>query len=195
MVSSSGSTRAIDLRLRPGYIYIGMDLGLLIIRLVVGLLLIGHGTQKLFGWFGGSGIEKWVAGIKSRGFTPGPFWGWAGALGETIGGVLLALGFLSPLGSLGIAGSMVVAIWTAHWSKGIWNSKGGYEFPLTNLAAALALALTGPGRYSLDHVLGTGLPVWLGWTAGVVILGGAIVSLLTRKSPATAGQQPAAAAR
>lgn len=168
---------------------------MLILRVVVGILLIGHGTQKLFGWFGGSGIERWVAGIGNRGFKPAPFWGWAGALGETIGGALLALGFLSPLGSFGIAASMLVAIVTAHWSKGIWNSKGGIEFPLTNMIAALAVALTGPGRYSFDHLLGISLPVWLGWTAAVVIIGGAVVGLLTRKPAPAASQQPAAAPR
>ena len=172
-----------------------MDAGLLILRVVVGLLLMGHGTQKLFGWFGGMGIEKWLAGIKSRGFQPAALYGWAAALGETVGGALLALGFLSPLGSLAIAGVMLVAIVTAHWSKGIWNSKGGIEFPLTNMIAALALALTGAGGYSLDHLLGLSLPVWLGWAGAVVIIGGAVLGLLTRKPAAAPSQQPATASR
>jgi putative oxidoreductase len=172
-----------------------MDVGLLALRAVVGFLLIGHGTQKLFGWFGGTGIEKWVAGIRSRGFVPPPLWGWTGALGETVGGALLAIGFLSPLGSLGIAASMLVAIVTAHWSKGLWNSKGGIEFPLTNMTVAVALALTGPGSYSLDHLLGISLPRWLGWLAALVIIGGAVVGLITRRVPVTTGQQPAPAAR
>jgi putative oxidoreductase len=172
-----------------------MDLGLLILRIVVGLLLIGHGTQKLFGWFGGSGIEKWVAGIGTRGFMPAMLWGWAGALGETLGGILLALGFLSPLGSFAIAASMVVAIVTAHWSKGIWNSKAGIEFPLTNIAAVLALALTGPGLYSLDHLFGISLALWVGWAAAVVLVGGATVGLLTRKPASASSPQPAATSR
>ncbi len=135
-----------------------LNSGLLILRLVLGLAFVGHGSQKLFGWFGGGGL-KGTTGMMTRiGLRAPALWAVLAALAEFGGGLLLALGLLNPLGSLGIIAAMLVAISQVHWAKGFWNSKGGFEFPLINLAAALALALTGPGAYSLDAVMGIHLP-------------------------------------
>jgi putative oxidoreductase len=135
-----------------------LNLGLLILRLALGLTFIGHGGQKLFGWFGGQGLPGTNAMMERLGFRPTWFWGLLAALSEFGGGVLLALGLLAPLGSLGIMAAMMVAITRVHWLKGFWNSKGGFEFPLINLSSALALAVIGPGAYSLDAILGISLP-------------------------------------
>ena len=135
-----------------------LNLGLLILRLVLGLTFMGHGSQKLFGWFGGGGLAGTTGMMKKMGLRAPEFWALLAGLSEFGGGLLLALGFLTPLGSLGIIAAMLVAISQVHWPKGFWNTKGGFEFPLINLTAALALALTGPGLYSLDAVLGTSLP-------------------------------------
>src|SRR2546423_12274188 len=111
-----------------------MDLGLLILRLVVGAALAAHGSQKLFGWFGGGGLTGTAGFIEMLGFRPARFWALMAGLGEFGGGLLLVAGLLSPLGSLGGIAAMLVATITAHWSKGFWNSDGGYELPLTNIA-------------------------------------------------------------
>lgn len=150
-----------------------MDIGLLILRAVLGLYLFGHGTQKLFGWFGGSGLAATAKGMERTGFRPGLFAALASGGAEAGGAVLLALGLLSPLGALGIAATMVVAGAT-HWSKGVWARNGGFELPLTNLAAALALALTGPGRFSLDAALKIALPEPV---TGIVVTALAIVGV------------------
>src|ERR1700674_1471615 len=135
-----------------------LRLGLLILRLVVGLTMAGHGAQKLFGWWGGPGITGWTHSVQKLRIRPAEPWAWIAALSEFGGGLLLALGLLSPLGSLAIAGSMLVAGATVHWANGFWNGKGGYEFNLTLLASVAAIALTGPGTYSVDHAIGIPLP-------------------------------------
>ena len=134
------------------------DIGLLILRLAVGGLLAGHGSQKLFGWFSGPGLKGTAGWLESMGLKPETPWATAASASELGGGVLTTLGFLHPLGPLGTMGAMIMATVKAHWGKPIWGSKGGAELPVLNMAAALALTLTGPGRFSLDHVLGIRLP-------------------------------------
>src|SRR5436305_7886399 len=130
------------------------DFGLLILRLTVGSLLAGHGAQKLFGWFEGPGPEGTSGMMESMGLKPGRPWAFLARLSEFGGGLVTALGLLNPFGPLGAAGAMSMATAKAHWGKPIWNTKGGAELPVTNIAAALPLALAGPGKFSLDNMLG-----------------------------------------
>lgn len=168
-----------------------LNLGLLILRLVLGGIFLGHGSQKLFGWFGGGGIKGTTAFMRQMGARPAALWAWIATASEFGGGLLVLLGFLTPLGSLGIAAAMMVAIIQVLWEKGFWNLKGGYEYALLNLTAALALGMTGPGAYSLDGVLHTALPE--PWALGIgllLVLAGLAIEQLTRASapPAEAGR-------
>src|SRR5260370_7036153 len=156
-------------------------LGLLILRLVVGLTLAAHGSQKLFGWWGGPGMTKWPQSVQRLRIRPAQPWAWVAALSEFGGGLLLAIGLLSPLGSLAIVGAMLVAIATVHLAKGFWNGKGGFEFNLSLIVGAAALAFTGPGQYSLDAALQIHLPEPLSVIAAPIALAlGASPPLLLR---------------
>lgn len=149
------------------------DLGILLLRLVVGLLFFGHGAQKVFGWFGGKGMTGQLAMIERLGLQPARIWAWLGALGELLGGLGLAAGLLTPLAATLIIGSMLVAIIKVHWKNGLWNSNRGIEFPLTLATAAFVVGLTGPGLYSLDDILRLALPepaTYLGALAAMVIV-------------------------
>jgi len=130
-------------------------IGLLVLRIVVGLTMAAHGSQKLFGWFQGPGITGFAGMLGHLKIRPAMFWAWVAASAEFLGGLALALGFLTPLASYAIAGAMLVALATVHLAKGFWNTQGGIEFPLLILASVVALALTGPGVYSIDHWLGS----------------------------------------
>lgn len=134
------------------------DAGLLILRLGTGGLLAGHGSQKLFGWFSGPGLKGTAGWLESLGLTPGTPWATAASASEFGGGTLTTLGLFYPLGPLAAIGAMIMAATKAHWGKPIWVTKGGAELPLTNIVAALTLILTGPGRFSLDHLFGIRLP-------------------------------------
>lgn len=129
-----------------------MDFGLLLLRVVLGLLIAGHGAQKLFGWFDGPGPERTAGMMGSLGFHPARSFALLGGLVELGGGALLALGWFTPIAAGFVAAQMVNAITSVHWPKGLWNTNGGYEYPLFIAVAALALAATGPGRYSVDHL-------------------------------------------
>lgn len=158
-----------------------METGLLIIRLALGLTLAAHGAQKLFGMFGGYGIAGTGAFFESIGFRPGKLLATMAGLGETVGGLALALGLLTPFASALIVATMLVAIWSVHLEKGFFVMGGGYEYNLLIMASAIALAFTGPGRISLDETLGLSLAgaKW-GLTAAALGLIGALPPLLTR---------------
>src|SRR5574341_529530 len=130
-----------------------MDVALLLLRVIVGLLLAGHGAQKLFGWFKGPGLGGFTGWLGSMGFRPARAWAWIATICEFGGGLLFALGLFSPLGSLGIAASMLTAASKVHWPK-IWATEGGIEFPLVNLSVVTAVGIAGPGAYSLDNAFG-----------------------------------------
>ena len=122
-----------------------------------------------------------IGWMGKMGLRPAWFWGFMVALCEFGGGALMTLGLLSPLGSLGIIAAMLVAIVEVHWPKGFWNSNGGIEFPLVNLAAALALGLLGAGSYCLDAALGISLPEPISLTGGLVLVILGVIALLLSK--------------
>ena len=164
-----------------------MDEGLLISRLVFGLLMAVHGSQKLFGWFGGPGMSGTSAFVEGLGFRPGRLFAVGNVLAECGGGVLLALGLFEPAAAAAIVSVMIVAIATVHWSNGLLALNNGIELPLLYLTAALSLALTGPGAYSLDVALG--LREW--WTPQVTaavlaagVIGGLASLGMRRPAPA-----------
>jgi putative oxidoreductase len=128
-----------------------MGIGRLFLRGVVGPLFVGHGTQKLFGWFGGHGLEGTASFFEQGlGLRPGKRHAATAGMGETVGGVLVTLGALTPVSAALINGAMVTAIRKVHISKGPWVTEGGYEYNLVVIAAMTALAESGPGRPSVD---------------------------------------------
>jgi putative oxidoreductase len=129
---------------------------------VQGSLMAGHGAQKLFGSFGGPGLEGTSGFMEMLGMRPGRAWAYLAGLSEFGGGVLTALGLLKPLGPLGVIASMSMATRKAHWGKPIWVTEGGAELPVLNIAISTALMIREPDRYSLDRVLGIRLPAWVG---------------------------------
>jgi putative oxidoreductase len=137
------------------------DLAFLVLRATLGPLIAAHGSQKLFGWFEGPGLQGMAGGLESMNLRPGRPWALAAALSEFGGGALTALGFLNPIGPLGVIGAMGMATAKVHWGKPIWASAGGPELPLTNISQATAIMLAGPGKFSLDGVLGIQLPRWI----------------------------------
>lgn len=161
-----------------------MEIGLLLIRLVLGLVFAAHGAQKLFGWFGGFGIHGTGGWLASMGFPAPRLQATVSGLSELGGGLLLAFGLLTPLGAAAVAGVMLVAIVTVHLDNGFFNGSGGYEFNLALAVTAIALAFTGPGRYSLDNVLDisfTGTEWGLATIAASVVAAGAV--LASRRTP------------
>ena len=164
-----------------------MDVGPLILRIVVGALFFGHGTQKLFGWFGGHGIAGTGGFFESIGFRPGRLLALAAGLGEAVGGVLVAAGLFGPVGPALVLSVMIVAS-SLHWGNGLLAAANGIELPLLYSAAAVSLALIGFGAYSLDAAFGIG-GVWtpeLILTVLAIGVAGGVGNLVLRGTPATA---------
>ena len=171
-----------------------MSYGLLLLRVVVGGTMFSHGAQKLFGWFGGHGLRGTAGFFESMGWRMPLAMAFLAGLAET-SGVAFALGFLTPLAALGIAVVMLNAIVVVHWRNGFFNSNGGVEFPLTLATVAVAVAATGPGRFSIDRLIGWDdniSGVW--WGVGVAAAAVAIsfVTVTVLRHRESMQEQPAA---
>jgi putative oxidoreductase len=157
--------------------------GLLVLRLVVGLSMTAHASQKLFGWFGGHGLAGTGGFFEMLGFRPGRTFAFAAGATELVSGILIALGFLGPIGSALLLSVMIVAAVTVHWKNGFFASAGGIELTVLFSVAAVALAFTGFGAFSLDAI--TGLDVFFTPTEAIaaLLLGvlGAIANLSLRR--------------
>jgi putative oxidoreductase len=167
--------------------YQTFSIGLLVVRVIIGLLMAAHGAQKMFGWFGGYGLSATGKGFEQIGFHPGTAFAGAAAISEILSGLLVTLGFLGPVGPALMISVMIVAAVTVHWEHGI-IAKNGIELTLLYATAALGLAVTGFGQYSLDALLGIAghLPAvdtWIALSLGVV---GAFANVALRRRPAIA---------
>jgi putative oxidoreductase len=161
-----------------------------LVRVVVGLMMAAHGTQKLLGWFGGYGLQKTGAFFAQLGFRPGRAFAAAASLTEVTSGLLIALGLLGPIGPALMISVMIVAAVTVHWGHGLFATTNGIEVPTLYATAGVGLALIGFGPYSLDARLGL-TNVWTP-TITLIALGlgiaGAIANLALRARPATTGR-------
>ena len=162
-----------------------LSIGLLVVRVIVGLIMAAHGASKLLGWFGGYGLRGTGEFFVQLGFRPGPAFAAAASLSEIISGLLVTLGLLGPIGPALMISVMIVAMLTVHLGQGLFAPKG-IELPLLYSAAAFGLALTGFGEYSVDALLGVAGRWSAGFTWIVLVLGvaGAFVNLALRRRPA-----------
>ncbi|MFD7785024.1 DoxX family protein [Streptomyces nojiriensis] len=164
-----------------------MDTGILILRLLVGLLVAAHGVQKISRHLGGHGLDGGAREFRADGFRGGVLTALAAGGGQIGSGLLLAAGLLTPLAATGVIGVMTVAL-TVKWHGGLWVQNDGYEYPLVLIVTAAALAATGPGAFSLDAAIGlTPYPLW--WTAPVLAAGvgsGLLTRLVLHRAPAVA---------
>jgi putative oxidoreductase len=135
-------------------IYAAFDpIALPLLRLTMGLILVPHGCQKLFGWFGGLGFEKFTEIFDKIGWHPAVFWVALVALTESVGGLMLAFGFLTRFAAAAIVIFMMNAVWSTS-AKGFFWAQGGMEYPILIGVVALVFLIKGGGRYSIDHALG-----------------------------------------
>ena len=170
---------------------IGISIGLLLLRAVLGLTLAAHGAQKLFGSFGGPGLKGAAVGMEQLGFSPGRRNALAAGLIEFGGGLLLVVGAATPLAAAASFSVMIVAGVSAHLKGGFFLQNHGYEYTLVLGLAALSLAFTGPGPLSLDVLFGVDFAgASLGVAALIAGIAGAAVQLATRHVPAPVLQTP-----
>ena len=162
-----------------------LSMGLLVARLVLGLAVAAHGAQKLFGWFGGLGLAGTAGFLDQVGFRPGRLFAAVAAFAEVFSGVLMALGLLGPVGPALMISVMIVAMGAVHWSNGFVAMNDGVEVPVLYAVGATALALTGPGIFSVDAVFGLEW-LWMpriAWAALAVGVVGGVANLAIRRRP------------
>jgi putative oxidoreductase len=154
-----------------------LSIGLLLLRLTLGGVFLAHGAQKLFGLFGGPGLSGTISFMDKLGLQPAKWWAIAAALGEFVGGLLIALGLLTPVGAFLIAAVMLAAILKVHWAKGFWNSQGGYEYNFVLFIMSVVLGLVGAGTWSLDTLLSLHIqsPLFYGIALVLLIILGVLV--------------------
>ena len=171
-----------------------MKIGRLLLRLTVGSLFFGHGTQKLFGWFGGHGLDATANMFDSIGMRPGQRNAVAAGLAEAGGGAGIALGLATPLSAATLTSVMLTAINRVHLKNGPWSTNGGYEYNIVLIAAVLTLVEVGPGELSFDHLLGNERS-GPGWTLAALALGvaGALGAHLAAESYPAPVEAPAEA--
>ena len=164
-----------------------ISIGVLALRLVVGLSMAAHGSQKLFGWFGGHGLAGTGGFFEMLGFRPGRAFALAAGATELTSGILIALGFLGPIGPALLLSVMIVAALTVHWKNGFFAQSNGIELTLLFAVAAVALAFTGFGSFSLDALTGLDALVTPTAAGAALLLGviGAIGNLSLRRQHAT----------
>jgi putative oxidoreductase len=162
-----------------------MEIGLLLLRLTVGLTLAAHGAQKLFGWFGGPGLDATGQGLAALGFHPGRRHALMAGLVEAGGGLLLAVGFLTPVAAAIVFSVMLVAGVSVHGRQGFFITTGGYEYTLVLGIAGLTIAFTGPGALSVDALLGLTMSGGFWGVAAFIVglVGGAIQLAQRRPAP------------
>ncbi len=168
-----------------------VDAGLAILRVFVGLLVAAHGAQKLFGWFGGGGVDGTAEMFGSIGYRPKREMALLGGATEFVAGLLLAAGLFTAIAAMALIGQFLNVIVAVHLRNGLWNTKRGFEFPLTLAVSSAIFALTGPGEWSLDHAIGWSFG-GLGWFI-TALLGGLVAGGLVlgsrRPEPASEQQQ------
>ncbi|MEV4889421.1 DoxX family protein [Nonomuraea sp. NPDC055795] len=164
------------------------DVGMLLLRVPAGLLLMGHGAQKLFGWFGGGGPDQTGEMMTALGYPHGKLMALAAGLGEFGSGAGIALGAATPLASAGLVSVMTNAVVSVHLPKGLWAQNGGFEYPMLLGIGATALAVHGPGRFSVDALLGLDRK-GIGWGLAALALGaGAAAAVLSMRGRDTPGE-------
>ncbi|MGH2466271.1 MAG: DoxX family protein [Candidatus Limnocylindrales bacterium] len=166
------------------------DIAFLLLRLVAGLTFAAHGAQKAFGWWGGPGFAGWQGAMEHMGFRPVRLFALISVLVELVGGIALAVGFLTPLAAALVLAQTVVIIGQVHWPHGFFNSKSGYEFPLQLGAIALAIGLAGAGAASVDAALG----LEIGDNVRIILLAlGAVAGVVSLALPHLRAADPAPA--
>jgi putative oxidoreductase len=168
-----------------------MNFALLVLRLVVGLVIASHGAQKLFGVFGGHGVDGTAAYYEQLGLRPARLNVWIAGVAEFAGGLLIAVGFLTPFAAAAVIGIMTVAVLTVHLRNGLFVTENGFEYNLVLAAVALSLAGVGAGSWSLDNAFGSQL-TGAGWALAALaagVLGGLGVIANARQTARQGGTE------